>query len=130
MDINIVRTLNEGSTYREIRAVGGGYDVVIRRPDLVFPLDLGIMAQKTLQCRNINTVSWFNYTVGNDTFYPNTRGLGTWIAGNNYIGYKANGGVCGNGVMFSGSVEENKQYQSIHGGYTPYSNVSGVFYIR
>lgn len=132
MNVVLIRELNEGSPYRELRAVSSLHDVVLRRADLVFPVDQGIVNGRTLQCRNINAINWFTYSIGSSATvdHTKTRGLTTWVLDTNYIGHTANQGVCGNGISFSGGADHQKNYQAINSGYTAAPATSGVFYIR
>ena len=128
LDNNLVKSFMVDSDYQELRAVGGGYDVIIRTTDKSYPLGLySELNGKDLQCRNSNNSNWNNYNTV--LMVNNGRGLTTWTAGNNYIG-RSSSKICGNGSGYSTSDTTRYGYQWVNAGYTGYPTISGVFYIR
>ncbi len=130
MDLNLVRAFMIDSNYQELRAVGGGYDAIVRTTEKDYPLDSwSTHANQTLQCRNTGASSWNNYNVT----INNSEGVGlmTWTTGTNYIGLSGSK-ICGDAITFSSSDNHTDRsgYQYINAGYTSFPSVSGVFYIR
>jgi hypothetical protein len=130
LNISDIQNIANGSSYQELRGVGGGYDAIVRDANNIFVLQTStVYYSRQLQCRNSNNSTWINYTYENADYLSYSIGLSTWTKGSNYVGLNSSK-TCGNGISFGTNHNGRTAYQWINTGYTSYPSVSGVFYIR